>query len=155
MARAFEGTLPPPGDCLWPCLLPDGWTLPIFITSLSDPGVPGVRSMCPDVCLSVTQTPFADLTDVALADEDSNSIPTDDVNRAILGNVAMQVASPSGQLKLMQVATLGGQTCNQFKKPQLLVKSTTNACCAIWWPILNGQIYKHCHRHNGPRVLSL
>ena len=37
----------------------------------------------------------ADLTDVTLADEDSNLIPTDDVHRAILGNVAMQVA-PSG-----------------------------------------------------------
>ena len=33
--------------------------------------------------------------DVTLADEDSNLIPTDDVHRAILGNVAMQVA-PSG-----------------------------------------------------------
>ena len=40
---------------------------------------------------------FADLTDVTLADEDSNSIPTDDVNMAILGNVAMQVAPPGGQ----------------------------------------------------------
>ena len=39
----------------------------------------------------------ADLTDVTLADEDSNLIPTDDVNRAILGNVAMQVAPPGGQ----------------------------------------------------------
>ena len=40
---------------------------------------------------------FADLTDVTLADEDSNSIPTDDVDRAILGNVTMQVALPGGQ----------------------------------------------------------
>ena len=63
---------------------------------LSDPGVPGVRSMGPDVSQSV-QDYFADLTDVTLADEDSNSIPTDDVNRAILGNVAMQVAPPGGQ----------------------------------------------------------
>jgi len=39
----------------------------------------------------------ADLTDVTLADEDSNSKPADDVNRAILGNVAMQVAPPGGQ----------------------------------------------------------
>ena len=39
---------------------------------------------------------FADLTDVTLADEDSNSIPTDDVNRTILGNLAMQVAPPGG-----------------------------------------------------------
>ena len=40
---------------------------------------------------------FADLTDVTLADEDSNSIPTDDVNRAILSNLAMQVAPSGGQ----------------------------------------------------------
>ena len=49
-----------------------------------------------DVCQSL-QDYFADLTDVTLADEDSNSIPTDDVNRAILGNLAMQVAPSGGQ----------------------------------------------------------
>ena len=47
--------------------------------------------------MSVSTTLCADLTDVTLADEDSNSIPTDDVNRAIPGNVAMQVAPPGGQ----------------------------------------------------------
>ena len=72
-------------------------TLAMF---LSDPGVPGVRSMDPDVRPSVSERLFADLTDVTLADEDSNSIPTDDVNKTILANVAMQVAP------------LGGQTCN-------------------------------------------
>ena len=35
--------------------------------------------------------PFADLTDVTLADEDTNSILTDNANRAIQGNVAMQI----------------------------------------------------------------
>ena len=50
-----------------------------------------------NVRLSLTTTPCANLTDAILADEDSNSIPTDDVNRAILGNVAMQVAPPDGQ----------------------------------------------------------
>ena len=49
------------------------------------------------VLMSLTEGLFADLTDVALADEDINSIPADDVNRAILGNVAMQVAPPGGQ----------------------------------------------------------
>ena len=44
---------------------------------------------------SVSTRLLADLTDVTLADEDRNLIPTDDVHRAILGNVAMQVA-PSG-----------------------------------------------------------
>ena len=43
------------------------------------------------------QDHFADLTDVTLADEDSNLIPTDDVNMAILGNMAMQVAPCGGQ----------------------------------------------------------
>ena len=63
---------------------------------LSDPGVPGVRSMGPDVSQSVTRL-CADLTDVTLADEDRNSTPADYVNRAILGNVAMQVVPPGGQ----------------------------------------------------------
>ena len=49
------------------------------------------------VLMSVRHRSFADLTDVTLADKDSNSIPTDDVNRAILGDVAMQVAPPGGQ----------------------------------------------------------
>ena len=53
--------------------------------------------MGPDVTHSVHTRPCADLTDVTLADEDSNSKPADDVNRAILGNVAMQVAPPGGQ----------------------------------------------------------
>ena len=39
----------------------------------------------------------ADLTDVTLADEDSNSIVTDDVNRGFPGNVAMHVAPSDGQ----------------------------------------------------------
>ena len=37
---------------------------------------------------SLTETPFADLTDVTLADEDTNSRLTDNANRAIQGNVA-------------------------------------------------------------------
>ena len=49
------------------------------------------------VLMSVSARRFADLTDVTLADEDSNSIPTDDVNMAILGNVAMQVGPSGGQ----------------------------------------------------------
>ena len=43
---------------------------------------------------SVTKRGFADLTDVTLADEDTNSILTDDPNRAIQGKLAMQVAPP-------------------------------------------------------------
>ena len=56
---------------------------------LSDPGIIGVRYMG----LSVSNRPFADLTDVTLADENTNLILTDNVNRAIQGNEAMQVCN--------------------------------------------------------------
>ena len=63
--------------------------------SLLDPGIPGVRSLGLDVCMSI-----GDLveTDVTLTDEDTNSIKTDNAN--IIGNprqcnVAMQ---PGGQI---------------------------------------------------------
>ena len=50
------------------------------------------------VCLSQTEPPCADLTDVTLADEDANSILTDNANRAIQGNVAMQIIQSGCQL---------------------------------------------------------
>ena len=53
--------------------------------------------MGPSICLSLTRV-FADLTDVTLADEDTNSILADNDNRAIQGNVAMQVAPPDVQI---------------------------------------------------------
>ena len=49
------------------------------------------------VLMSIRTRLSADLTDVTLADEDSKTIPTDDVNGAFLGNVAMQVAPSGGQ----------------------------------------------------------
>ena len=49
-------------------------------------------------CLSQTELPCANLTDVTLADEDTNSIQTDDANKAIQGNVTIQVALPGGQI---------------------------------------------------------
>ena len=65
---------------------------------LSDPGVPGVRSMGPVLCHSLSPRRFADLTDVTLADRDTNSIRTVNVNMTIQGNVAMQVTQSGGQL---------------------------------------------------------
>ena len=70
----------------------------VYFPFLSDPGKPGVRSLGPDVCPSLTERPFVDLTDVTLADEDTNLILTDNANRAIQGNVAMQVTQSGGQL---------------------------------------------------------
>ena len=55
------------------------------------------------VWVSVTVR-FTDLTDVTLADEDTNSILTDNVKRAIQGNEAMQVMQTGDQCKF---ATIG------------------------------------------------
>ena len=46
----------------------------------------------------LSTTCFWNLTDVTLADEDTNSIQTDDANKVIQGNMAMQVAPPGGQI---------------------------------------------------------
>ena len=51
----------------------------------SDPGVPGVR-----------REVFWNLIELTLADEDTNSILTDNANRAIQGSVKMYVMQPSG-----------------------------------------------------------
>ena len=66
------------------------------------------------VRMSVTGKPCADLTVVTLADEDNNSLPTDDANRAILGNVAKSVTNARSanfwpNLQPMQVAPPAGQ----------------------------------------------
>ena len=45
----------------------------------------------------MTQRPFADLTDVTLADEDNKSILHDTNNMAIQVIVAMQVMQPGSQ----------------------------------------------------------
>ena len=58
------------------------------------------------------------MTDVTLADEDTNSILTDNANRAIQGYLAMQVTQPGGQLwnQAMQVTSPDDQILNQFAK---------------------------------------
>ena len=60
---------------------------------------PKLELMGPDVTpyLPTYLQDYLQTIDVTRADEDSNSIPTYDVNRAILGNVAKQVAPPGGQ----------------------------------------------------------
>ena len=62
------------------------------------PWGPIYGSGCLSLTHSLTELPCADLTDVTLADEDTNSILTDNANRAIQGNVAMQVAPSGGQI---------------------------------------------------------
>ena len=66
--------------------------------------------------MSVTPRPCVDLTDVTLADEDTNSILTDNVNRAFQCNVAMRVTQLGGQLwnQAMQVTSPDDQVLNQF-----------------------------------------
>ena len=50
------------------------------------------------VRFSLTKRGCADLTDVTLADEDTNSMLNDNANRAIQGIVAMQVTQPGGKI---------------------------------------------------------
>ena len=64
----------------------------------SDPGLPRVRSMGPVVCNSLSPRGFADLTNVTLADEDSNSIPTHNVSMAIQYNA--QCVKPYRKLEI-------------------------------------------------------
>ena len=68
-------------------------------TFLSDPGVLGSDLCVPmSVCLSVSEKGLANLTDVTLADQATNSMQADNANIAIQGNVAMKVTQSSSQL---------------------------------------------------------
>ena len=62
---------------------------------------------------------WLDLTDVTLADEDTNSILTDNANRAMQAMQTMQA------MQVMQVI----QDKNYTEK-------VTISSCAIWWPNL-------------------
>ena len=96
------------------------------------------------VCFSLTPRPFADLTDVTLADEDTNSILTNNANRAIIDNVAMQVAPPGGQTcSYMQATPPGGQTWNQCKWHYMLAKFGTESGGITWWPKELKQVEPH------------
>ena len=118
-------------------------------------GAPKVRSLGPDVRPWVPPTPCVNLTDVTLADEDNNSILTDNANRAIQGKCSNASSAiwwltleckwrqlmtkfwtnaiwwPN--LQLMQVVPSGGQFCNSCKWLNLVGKFVTNASGAIWW----------------------
>ena len=75
------------------------------------------------VRLSVThwvRDVVADLTDVTLADKDTDTILTDNANRAFQGNVATQVTQPGGQLwnQAIQLIWPDDQILNQFATNQ-------------------------------------
>ena len=75
---------------------------------------------------------------MTVADEDTNSILTDNANRAIQGNVAMQVTQPGWKNCNIgwQVMPSGGQICNQCRWRHLVAKFATKVSGAIWWPNL-------------------
>ena len=76
--------------------------------------------MGPDVRPSVRPTPFVDLTDVTMADEDTNSTLTDNANRAIQGNASYATWWPT--LQTMQMVPTDDQILNQCKLCRLLAK---------------------------------
>ena len=87
---------------------------------LLDPGVSGVQSMGSLLSHWQTERPFADLTDVTLADEDTNPILTDNANRTFQGNLATRVTQPGGQIwnQAMQVTWSDDQILNRFATNQ-------------------------------------
>ena len=79
------------------------------------------------VRFSLTEPLCADLTDVTLADEDTNSILTDNANRAFQGNVAVQVTQPGGELwnQAMQVTSPDDQILKKLQQIRVLNLCTT------------------------------
>ena len=72
---------------------PPSPSIGIFSTKyrfLSDPGL-STGPIYGSSCLKLSQRRFVNFTDVTPADEDTNSILTDKVNRTIQGNVAKQL----------------------------------------------------------------
>ena len=100
----------------WPplCDSHDGKTHNNSFSFLSDPVKTGVRSLGPDV----RPTPSWDLTDVTLAEEDTNSIPADKANRAIQGNVAMQWCNLVANFR---TNASGTTSCPNFEQIQIMV----------------------------------
>ena len=70
------------------------------------------------VRVSLTERPFWDLTDVTLADEDTNSIPTDNANRTI---------KVMWQFKWRNLVA-------KFVNHGLMARFGSNASGATWWP---------------------
>ena len=72
---------------------------------------------------------------MTLADEDTNSILTDNANRAIQGNMAMHVTQPKGKCITNASGAIWpyGNQCNWC---HLVAKFATNASGAICWPNL-------------------
>ena len=72
----------------------------------------------------MSPTPCVDLTDVTLADEDTNSILTENADRAIEGKVA-SYATWWPTLQTMQMVPPDDQILNQPKLSHLLAKFAT------------------------------
>ena len=95
----------------------NNWCSPLY--SFYRTQVSLVRSMGPVLSHWVSMRGFADLTDVTLVDEDTNSIPTNNTNRTIQDNVAMPVTNPGDQFENI-CKWSNGQYWNQCKLPGLL-----------------------------------
>ena len=85
-----------------------------------------VRPSVTDVC--------KDLTDVTLADEDTNSIPTDNADMAIQGNVAMQWCNLVANFR---TNARRATSCPNVEPMQIKVAQfATDWSGSFWWPDL-------------------
>jgi len=119
---------------------------------LSDPGLPGVRSIDPNVCLSVSEGPFWNfklITDVTLTDQATNLIPTDNTNGNprqcgnvfwlhLVDNFRTNARGVTWwpNLKLMKVVPLGEPIVNWCKWSPLVAKFVPDTSSGIGWPNL-------------------
>ena len=75
---------------------------------------------------------------MTLADEDTNSILTDNANRALQGNLAMRVVQPGDELwnQAMHVVPPDDQMLNECKWCYLVAQFSTDAGGITFWPKL-------------------
>ena len=86
-----------------------------------DPGKPEARSLGLYVALSLREWEMFNFTDVTLADEDTNSILTDNAKREIQGNEAMQVMQTGDQCNFTPIGS--GAFCWPNLQPIQMVPS--------------------------------
>ena len=84
------------------------------------------------VRMSVTPPPLWNLTDVMLANEDTNSIPTDNANRAIQGNACNPTWWPTCETMLVAHDQIFNQSklCHQVAKFATIMQ-VVPCCCQI------------------------
>ena len=101
-------------------------------------------------CMSIWNSCCEDLTDVTLADEDTNSITFEGGKSAIFGNEAIQAVPPGSQI-CNQVVPSGDKFCTQCKRCYIFASSACGFHIVEPPKFSCDQIHLSCHTE--PRLL--